>query len=58
VNLWGESPMYENLQMLILMNTNKSTSRRQGRFREELSERPERSVRRAAGESDQRERQR
>jgi len=36
---------------------NKSIRRRQGRFREERSEGLERSVRRAAGESDQRKRQ-
>ena len=35
VNLWGASPLYENLMVFIVMNTNKSTSRRQGRLREE-----------------------
>jgi hypothetical protein len=38
MNLWGESPLYENLKVFILMDTNKSTSRRQGRLREEGSE--------------------
>ena len=38
VNLWGESPLYENLIVFIVMDTNKSTSRRQGRLREEGSE--------------------
>jgi hypothetical protein len=38
VNLWGESPLYENLEVFIVMDTNKSTSRRQGRLREEGSE--------------------
>ena len=38
VNLWGESPLYENLEVFIAMDTNKSTSRRQGRLREEGSE--------------------
>jgi hypothetical protein len=38
VNLWGESPLYENLKVFIVMDTNKSTSRRQGRLREEGSE--------------------
>jgi hypothetical protein len=30
VKLWGENPLYENLEVFI--NTNKSTSRRQGRL--------------------------
>jgi hypothetical protein len=38
VNLWGESPLYENLIVYIAMDTNKSTSRRQGRLCEEGSE--------------------
>jgi len=38
VSLWGESPLYENRKVFITMDTNKSTSRRQGRFREEWSE--------------------
>ena len=38
VNLWGESPLYENRKVFIVMDTNKSTSRRQGRLREERSE--------------------
>jgi hypothetical protein len=38
VNLWGESPLYENRKVFMLMDTNKSTSRRQGRLREEGSE--------------------
>jgi hypothetical protein len=37
VNLWGESPLYENRKVFMLMDTNKSTSRRQGRLREEGS---------------------
>jgi hypothetical protein len=38
MNLWGESPLYENLKVFIVMDTNKSASRRQGRLREEGSE--------------------
>lgn len=38
VNLWGESSLYENLEVFIVMDTTKSTSRRQGRLREEGSE--------------------
>ncbi len=38
VSLWGESPLYENRKVFITMDTNKSTSRRQGRFHEEWSE--------------------
>jgi hypothetical protein len=39
MNLWGESPLYENLKVfIVMMDTNKSTSRRQGRLREEGSE--------------------
>ncbi len=38
VNLWGGSPLYENRKVFIVMDTNKSTSRRQGRLREEGSE--------------------
>ena len=38
MNLWGESPLYENRKVFIVMDTNKSTSRRQGRLREEGSE--------------------
>ena len=38
VNLWGESPLYENRKVYMVMDTNKSTSRRQGRLREEGSE--------------------
>ena len=38
VNLWGESPLYENLKVFIVMDTNKSSSRRQGRLRYEGSE--------------------
>ena len=38
VNLWGESPLYKNPEVFIVMNTTKSTSRRQGRLREEGSE--------------------
>ena len=39
MNLWGESPLYENLKVfIVVMDTNKSTSRRQGRLREEGSE--------------------
>ena len=37
VNLWGESPLYENRKVFMIMDTNKSTSRRQGRLREEGS---------------------
>ena len=37
--LWGESPLCENLKVfIVIMDTNKSTSRRQGRLREEGSE--------------------
>ena len=39
MNLWGGSPLYENLKVFIVMDTNKSTSRRKGRLREEGSER-------------------
>ena len=38
VNLWGASPLYENRKVFMIMDTNKSTSRRQGRLREEGSE--------------------
>ena len=38
VSLWGESPLYENLEVFIVMDTNKSTSRRQGCLCEEGSE--------------------
>ena len=39
MNLWGESPLYENLKVfIVMMDTNRSTSRRQGRLREEGSE--------------------
>jgi len=39
MDLWGESPLYENLKVfIVIMDTNKSTSRRQGRLREEGSE--------------------
>jgi len=38
VSLWGESPLYENLKVFILMDAITSTSRRQGRLREEGSE--------------------
>jgi hypothetical protein len=38
VSLWGESPLYKNLMVFIVMNVIKSTSRRQGRSREGLSE--------------------
>jgi hypothetical protein len=38
VNLWGGSPLYENRKVFMIMDTNKSTSRRQGRLREEGSE--------------------
>jgi len=38
VNLWGESPLYENRKVFMIKNTIKSTSRRQWRFREERSE--------------------
>src|SRR3990172_7715475 len=38
VNLWGESPLYENLEVFMIMDTNKRTSRRQGRLREGGSE--------------------
>ena len=38
VNLWGGSPLYENPEVFIVMDTTKSTSRRQGRFREGWSE--------------------
>ena len=38
VSLWGESPLYENLRVFIIMDTTKSISRRQGRFREKSSE--------------------
>jgi len=38
VNLWGESPLYENQKVFIFMDTIKSTSRWQGRFREKWSE--------------------
>ena len=31
VDLWGGSPLYENLEVFIVMDTNKSTSRRQVR---------------------------
>ena len=32
VNLRGGSPLYENRKVFMVMNTNKSTSRRQGRL--------------------------
>ena len=32
LELMGESPLYDNLEVFIVMDTNKSTSRRQGRF--------------------------
>ena len=35
VNLWGESPLYENRKVFMIMDTNKSTSRRQGRLCEQ-----------------------
>ena len=38
VNLWGESPPVREPKGVHMMNTIKSTSRRQGRFREEWSE--------------------
>jgi hypothetical protein len=38
VNLWGESPLYENLMVLMLVDTIKSTSRRQGREGDRPSE--------------------
>ena len=38
MNLWDGSPLYENLEVFIVMDTTKSTSRRQGRLREEGSE--------------------
>ena len=38
VNLWGESPLYENRKVFMIKNTIKSTSRRQWRLREEGSE--------------------
>ena len=38
VSSWGESPLYKNLKVFIIMDTTKSISRRQGRFREEGSE--------------------
>ena len=38
MNLWGGSPLYENLEVFIVVNTTKSTSRRQGRLREGGSE--------------------
>ena len=38
VNLGGESPLYENRRVFMIMDTNKSTSRRQWRFREGWSE--------------------
>ncbi len=38
VSSWGESLLYENLKVFMTMDTNKSTSRRQGRLREEGSE--------------------
>jgi hypothetical protein len=37
VNLWGESPLYENRKVFMIKNTIKSTSRRQWRLREEGS---------------------
>ena len=37
VNLWGESPLYEN-QECPCLDATRSTSRRQGRFREGWSE--------------------
>jgi hypothetical protein len=37
VNLWGESPPYENQGHPAISDANKSRSRRQGRFREEWS---------------------
>jgi len=40
VSLWGESPLYENRKLFIPMDTTKSTSRRQGRLREEGSVSP------------------
>jgi hypothetical protein len=30
VDLWGGSPLYENLKVFMVMNTTRSTSRRQG----------------------------
>jgi len=39
MSLWGVSPLYENLKVfIVIMDTNKTTSRRQGRLREEGSE--------------------
>jgi len=38
VSSWGENPLYENLRVSIIMDTTKSISRRQGRFREKSSE--------------------
>jgi hypothetical protein len=38
VSLWGESPLYENRKVFITMDTNKSTSRRQGRKGDRPSE--------------------
>ena len=38
VNLWSESPLYENPKVFIQMDPDKSTSQRQGRLREEGSE--------------------
>jgi len=35
VSLWGASPLYENRKVFMIMDTTKSTSRRQGRLREE-----------------------
>ena len=36
MNLWGVSPLCENLKVfIVIMDTNKSTSRRQGRLRQE-----------------------
>jgi len=64
VNLWGESPLYVNpvnvnvfsiLAKVLADGKSKIPSFFRGRFREERSEGLERSVRRAAGENDQRE---
>jgi len=49
VNLWGESPLYENLMVLMLRATIKSTSRRQGR----KGDRPSEGSRRANVRADE-----
>src|SRR5512147_417417 len=50
VDLWGASPLYENLMVLMLRDTIKSTSRRQGRKGDQPSEGRRRANVRADGQ--------